>query len=200
MLYSIARNWWLLLIRGIFAVLFGLVAFIWPAITLYALVVLYGAYALMDGIAAVIFGIGARVDKSADAPAPRGWWGMVLVGVLGIAAGILTFLWPGITAVALLIVIAVTAIVRGAAEIAAAIRLRKYIEHEWLLGLAGALSIVFGVVLIARPQIGALAVIWTIGAWAMVFGIMAIVLSLRLRAAKMRLEGGGTRPVTAPSL
>ena len=153
--------------RDLLAILFGIMAFVWPGITLFALVVLFGAYALLDGITAIVLGIAARTERSGDTPVRREWWAMILVGVLGIAAGIITF-WPGITAFALLIVIAVTAIVRGIAEVIAAIRLRKYIEHEWLLGFAGVISIAFGVVLLARPAIGALAVVWAIGAWAMV--------------------------------
>jgi uncharacterized membrane protein HdeD (DUF308 family) len=191
MLLSIERNWWVLLLRGIFAILFGVMAFAWPGITLWALVILYGVYALLDGITAVGLGFAAHGEAQG---AGRAWWEMVLVGALGIAAGIVTFVWPGVTATALLIIIAAWAIVRGIAEIVAAIRLRKMIEHEWMLGFAGLLSVAFGVILLARPVAGALAMVWVIGAWAILFGIVAIVLSLKLRARKNRREGGGARP------
>jgi uncharacterized membrane protein HdeD (DUF308 family) len=194
MLLSITRSWWVLLIRGIAAILFGIAAFSVPGITLFALVALYGAYALVDGIAAIALGFSSRGQVTGD---KRSWGGMVFVGVLGILAGIVTFVWPGITALALLVIIAVAAIIRGIAEIVAAIRLRKLIEHEWMLGLAGVLSIAFGVILLARPLVGALAVVWIIGAYAIVFGVLTTVLAFRFRAHRNRLEGrgGGTRPV-----
>lgn len=198
MLLSVTRSWWVLLIRGIAAILFGILAFSMPGLTLFALVALYGAYALVDGIAAISMGIASRGQPTSAGVGEtrRSWGGMIAVGVLGILAGIVTFVWPGMTALALLVIIAVTSIVRGIAEIAAAIRLRKLIEHEWLLGFAGVLSIAFGVVLLARPVVGALAVVWLIGAWALLFGFVTTVLAFRLRAHRNRLEGrgGGARP------
>jgi uncharacterized membrane protein HdeD (DUF308 family) len=120
------------------------------------------------------------------------WWNMVFVGLLGIAAGVVAFVWPGITATALLIVIASFAIVRGVFEILAAIRLRKEIDSEWLLGLAGAMSVLFGIALLAWPGAGLLALVWLIAAYAIAFGILEVVLSLRLRGMHGRLS----HPVT----
>jgi uncharacterized membrane protein HdeD (DUF308 family) len=183
MLLAIVRNWWVLLVRGICAVLFGLLAFTWPGLTLFALVILYGAYALADGVTAIWLALaGGRHEEG------RMWWQMLIVGLLGIAAGIVTFAWPGVTALVLLVLIACWAIVRGIFEIAAAIRLRKVIEHEWMLAAAGVLSVLFGIVLLARPGAGALALIWVIGAFALIWGAVAIGLSFKLRGLKVRWE------------
>lgn len=185
---AVARYWWMLLLRGVFALALGIVAFAWPGITLFVLVALFGAYMLVDGIMAIGLGIGARHEG-------RNWWEMALVGALGVTAGVIAFLWPGMTAVALVIIIGAAAIVRGVVEIGAAIRLRKIIEHEWLLGFAGAVSVAFGALLLARPAIGMLALLWWFGIWAMVFGVVAIAQSFRLLGVKNRLEGrGGETP------
>jgi uncharacterized membrane protein HdeD (DUF308 family) len=176
LLDACAKNWWVLLVRGIFAVLFGVAAFAWPGPTLVALVFLYGAYALVDGVTALWAGAFARA-----------WW-LVLSGVLGIIVGIGTFFYPGITAVALFYLIAAWAVIRGVLEIVAAIELRKVITGEWALILGGIFSIIFGVVLIAYPVPGVLALVWLIGAYALVFGVMMIVLAFRLRGLPGKLE------------
>ena len=170
----LARNAWLLIARGIFAVLFGVMALLWPGITLAALVLLFGAYALLDGI----FAIAAAVTGAA--PGTR-WWVLVLEGVVGIAAAAVTFLWPGITALALLYLIAAWSIVTGVLEIVAAIRLRKVIRGEWLLALSGIASVLFGAYVAAFPGVGALAVTWLIGGFALFFGVLFIALGWRLR-------------------
>jgi uncharacterized membrane protein HdeD (DUF308 family) len=174
---TLARYWWVMALRGLLAVLFGLAAFFWPGITLVALVFLFGAYALVDGVLAIV-------------SAFRGgeWWPLLLEGVIGIAAGVAAFVWPGITALALLYVIAVWAIVTGVLEVVAAIRLRREIENEWLLGLGGALSILLGVIMVAVPGAGALGLVWAIGAYALLFGAMLIVLGFRLRGMKGQVE------------
>jgi uncharacterized membrane protein HdeD (DUF308 family) len=174
MITILARNWWLLAIRGVAAILFGIGAFLWPGITLTVLVLLFGAYALVDGIFAVVAGISVRKEQER-------WWMMVMEGVAGIIIGVLTFLWPGVTALVLLYFIAAWSIITGAFEIAAAIRLRKEIEGEWLLALAGFASLIFGVLLVILPGPGALALIWLIGSYAIVFGILMLVLAFRLR-------------------
>lgn len=166
---ALSKNWWVALLRGIFAVLFGILAFALPALTLAALVLLYGVYALADGLTALWVGGKAR-----------SWW-LLLSGVLGVIVGILTFIYPGITAVALLYLIAAWAIVRGIFEIISAIRIRRIISNEWIFILGGILSIVFGGVLVANPVAGALAMVWVIGAFALVFGVLMIVLAFRLR-------------------
>jgi uncharacterized membrane protein HdeD (DUF308 family) len=185
MVADLARYWWVLAIRGVAAILFGIAAFVWPGITLTVLVLLFGAYALVDGIFAVVEGISVRKEQER-------WWLMVLEGVAGIIIGVLTFLYPSITALVLLYFIAAWAIVTGAFEIAAAIRLRREIEGEWLLALAGIASLIFGVLLVIRPSSGALAVIWLIGAYAIVFGILMLVLAFRLRGLRdtMRQASG----------
>ena len=174
MLDILARNWWAIALRGLFAVLFGVGAFIWPGITLAVLVILWGAYALADGIFALVAAVRAAQQRMT-------WWPFVVESLLGIAVGVLTFLWPGITALALLYLIATWAILTGVVEIVAAVRLRRVISGEWLLGLAGIASIVFGLILVAAPGAGALAVIWLIAAYALVFGVVLIALGFRLR-------------------
>ena len=167
-------NWWLLALRGLVAVLFGVLAFVWPRATLITLVWLFGAFALVNGLLSLILA----------AKAPKGYpriGSLILGGLLGILAGLLTFVMPGITALGLLMLIAAWAIVTGIMEVVAAIRLRKIIANEWLLILAGIASVAFGVILFLRPAAGALALIWWIGAWALVFGILLIVLAFRMR-------------------
>jgi uncharacterized membrane protein HdeD (DUF308 family) len=174
MLQALAERWWLLLLRGIAAVIFGVLAFVWPGLTLLTLVIIYGAYALLDGVLALVaaFTGGAK-------PIPT-WW-LVIVGVLGIAAGLVTFLYPGVTALVLLVFIAVWSIARGVFEIIGAIQLRKELENEWLLILAGAMSVVFGVLILVWPGAGALALVWLIGAYAIIFGALFVGFALRLR-------------------
>jgi len=184
MLLEVVRKWWVLLLKGICGIVFGILAFAWPGITLWSLVMLFGAYVLADGVASIVVGLGGGGGG-------RSWWEMILSGLLGIGAGVATFLWPGITAVVLLFIIAVWAIVRGVFEIGAAVKLRQVIEGEWLLILAGVLSIAFGVLLLLRPGAGALGVVWLIGSFALVTGIVAIALSLRLRGMKSQLEFAG---------
>jgi uncharacterized membrane protein HdeD (DUF308 family) len=139
---ALARNWWLLLIRGILAVLFGLMAFAWPTLTLVTLVLLYGAYAFVDGLTAIWVGVSSRA------------WGVLLFGILGVIVGIYTFFYPGVTAIALLYLIAAWTIVRGIFEIVTAIQLRKEISYEWALIVSGLISIIFGIVLLANPGAG----------------------------------------------
>ena len=167
-------NWWLLALRGLVAVVFGVLAFIWPGATLITLVWLFGAFALVNGILSLILA----------AKTPKGYpkvGSLIFGGLLGILAGLLTFVMPGITALGLLILIAAWAIVTGAMELVAAVRLRKIIANEWLLVLAGIASIAFGILLLFQPAVGALALIWWIGAWALVFGILMMILAFRMR-------------------
>ena len=175
LLRAMADNWWLLVLRGIAAIVFGVLAFVWPGITLITLTFMWGAYALVDGAVslwAAIVGKGGEI-------APR-WW-LAVVGVAGILAGLVAFLSPGITALVLLMFIAGWAIVIGVFEIIGAVRLRKEIEGEWLLGLSGVLAILFGIALIAVPGAGLLSLVWLIGAFAIVAGISYIGLAFRLK-------------------
>jgi uncharacterized membrane protein HdeD (DUF308 family) len=172
LLHGLAKHWWLLLLRGICAIVFGVLTFVWPGVTLLTLVLLYGAFALVGLLALAEAVMGG-------APAPR-WW-LALVGLLGIAVGILTFAWPGITALVLLLFIAGWAIATGILQIVGAIRLRKEIDNEWLLIASGVLSVIFGLILVVQPGTGALALLYVIGIYAIIYGILEVWLSLRLR-------------------
>ena len=174
MLRTITHYWWVILLRGIFAILFGIAAFIWPGLTIEVLVLLFGAYALLDGILAAIVGIQQYGENER-------WWAVLLEGIAGIALGVLTLFWPGTTATVLLAFIAAWAIVTGVIEIVAAIQLRKVIQGEWMMILAGAASVLFGVLLVLQPTAGALALIWLIGAYAIVFGVLLSILAFELR-------------------
>jgi uncharacterized membrane protein HdeD (DUF308 family) len=170
----LARNWWALFLRGIVAVLFGILTFIWPGLSLAVLVLLFGAYVLVDGLFAIVAAMKAPARN-------KRWWVLLLEGIVGVIIGVLTFFWPAMTALALLYFIAMWAIITGVLEIGAAIRLRKSISNEWLLIVSGFLSILFGLALIIMPVAGALAVVWLIGAYAIVFGALLMALSIRLR-------------------
>jgi uncharacterized membrane protein HdeD (DUF308 family) len=173
LLQTLARYWWLVLLRGIAAIIFGLLAFAWPGITLVTLVLFYGAFVMVDGVLALANAImGGQVASR--------WW-LALVGVAGIAAGILTFMWPGLTALLLLIFIATWAIVLGVFQIAGAIRLRKEIDNEWTLILSGVISVLFGVIMLVAPGAGAVGLIWVIGAYALALGVLLVAFALRLR-------------------
>jgi uncharacterized membrane protein HdeD (DUF308 family) len=184
-LKSLTRNWWVYVLHGVAAVLFGIAAFVWPGLTLFVLVALYGAYAIVEGAISLVgafrSGGGFR-------------WSLLLWGLLGIAAGIVAFVWPGITALALVYVIAVWAIAKGIVQIAAAVRMRREIKGEWLLGLVGLLSIAFGLLLAAFPGAGALSLVWLIGAYAIVAGVAMAALGLRLRRMDRAAERAGRQP------
>src|ERR1700676_1330870 len=171
MLHTLARNWWALAVRGLVAVLFGLLTFTLPGITLVTLVLLFGAYALVDGI----FNVVAFFRVASH------HWAWLVEGVIGIIAGLVTFAWPAITAIVLLYVIAFWAIFTGIFEIIAGIRLRKVITNEWLLIVMGAVSLLFGLFILFAPAAGALAIVLWIGAYALVFGIFLLALAFRLR-------------------
>ena len=187
MVIVLARNWWALVLRGLFAVLFGIAAFTWPGITLGALVILYGAYALADGGLAIAAALVGR-------PHGMPWWALLLEGLVGITLGIMTFAWPGNTALVLLYLVSAWAVVTGVFEIAAAIRLRREIQGEWVLALSGVLSVLFGLALVINPGAGALAVVWIIGAYAIAFGALLIALGFRLRSWARRAPAPGGRP------
>ena len=171
----LSRNWWLVALRGVAGILFGLLTLVAPGISLAALVLLYGAYAFADGLLAIVSAVRRH-------GAGNRWGLLLLEGLVGIAAGVLTVIWPGITALVLLYLIAAWALLTGILEIAAAIRLRKVISGEWLLALSGVASVAFAVVLMLFPGAGALAVVLWIGAYAFVFGVLLIALGFRLRS------------------
>jgi len=167
-------NWWALAIRGLAAIIFGILAFVWPGVTLTVLVMLFGFYAIVDGV----FAIATAIHHSRTGEQR---WMLWLEGILGIVAGLLTLILPGVTALVLLFLIAFWSIVTGVLEIAAAIRLRQEIEGEWLMAVSGIASLVLGFVLLLFPRAGALALIWWIGAYALVFGVLLLALAFRLR-------------------
>lgn len=175
MIDVLARNWWALLIRGIAAVIFGICAFVWPGLAGFALVVLFGAYAFVDGIFALVAAIRA-------AESHQRWWPLALEGIVGIVIAAVVFFDWQVAATALYFTIAAWAIFTGILEIVAAVELRKAIAGEWLLALGGVLSILFGALMIAFPAAGVLSVIWLIAFYAVLFGAAMIALSLRLRA------------------
>lgn len=172
---ALARNWWAVFLRGAAGILFGVATFFAPQISLAVLVLVFGAYALVDGALAIVSAIRRRGTSDR-------WWVLLLEGLVGVAAGLVTFLLPGITALALLALIAAWALLTGALEIAEAIRLRKVITGEWLLALGGIASIALGVLLVLFPGAGALAVVLWIGAYALFFGALLVALGLRLRS------------------
>jgi uncharacterized membrane protein HdeD (DUF308 family) len=175
MLEILSRYWWAVALRAVAAVVFGIVAVIWPDVTLGVLVLLFGAYALVDGVIALTTALfGGRLGGRR-----RGW--LVLEGVLGIVVGLSTFAWPDITTVALLWLIAAWAIGTGVLELGTAVALRRELTNEWRLVLSGVLSVAFGLFLAVRPQQGALALVGVVGLYAIVFGIALVALARRLR-------------------
>lgn len=167
------RNWWAVVLRGIATLLFGLAALIMPGITVAALILLFGIYSLADGIFAVISVMRKRFGSY--------WWGVLLQGIVGIGVGIFTLIWPDITAVFLLYVVAIWAIVGGVLQVFGAIRLRKVIQDEWLLAVVGILTIALGLLLLARPVAGVLAAIFWIGIYAVMAGVLTAALGMKMR-------------------
>jgi uncharacterized membrane protein HdeD (DUF308 family) len=172
------ENWWAVTLRGIAGVVVGALAFLLPLTSMVALVWLFGAYAFLDGL----FNLATVWRRGRTRP----WWAMALEGLLGVGAGIVSFVWPGITAIALVYVIAAWAIATGILEIIAAIRLRKEIEGEWLLALSGLFSLALGLVFTMVPEAGVVVLVWSLAAYTVAFGILLIWLSFKLRARHER--------------
>jgi len=172
---NLCDRWWILLVRGIAAVIFGILCFVLPGVVLTSLVMLFAAYAIFDGIFGVSLALYGRKEI-------EDWWVLLLWGLVSIGAGILTFANPRITEVVLVLYIAAWAIASGVLEIALAIRLRKEIDGEWLLILAGALSIAVGILLMAQPEKGAISLIWVIGSYAIAFGAVLATLSFKTKS------------------
>lgn len=184
---ALARNWWAVALRGVLAILFGVFAFLSPGITLAALILLFGAYSLVDGVFAIVAGLRA-------AQRHERWWPFALEGLLSIVVGILVFVIPAAAALALLYLISAWSIVTGLFRIAAAVRLRREIQGEWLLILNGALSVAFGVILALFPGPGLVTVVWLVGIYAIVFGVILVALAFRLKGHGAKLA---TRPARA---
>jgi uncharacterized membrane protein HdeD (DUF308 family) len=182
MLSLISRDWWVFALRGIAAILFGILAFASPGVTLATLVLLFGAYAFVDGVSLLI------ALARGDAGGRRHAWSVGIMGVLGIVASIVTFVWPGITALTLLYLVAIWAITMGVFQVVAAIALRREIEGECWMGLGGAMSVVFGILLVVSPGTGLVALVWLVGAWAIVFGASSLGLAYRLHGVDAALR------------
>lgn len=192
MLGILTRDWWALVVRGVLAIVFGLVALTWTEMTLVSLTLLFGAFALLFGVVTLAMAIGGwrvREDR----------WLLLVEGALGVAIGLLTYRSPGLTAVTLVLYVAAWTLIIGVLRIAAAIRLRKEIEGEWWLALGGVLSLLAAVVLMWNPVVGALALVWVIAVYAIVFGIAEIAAGLRLRAFGRRV-GARLTGSPAPSM
>ena len=174
MLELLSRFWWTLVLRGIAAIVFGLLAWFYPGMTLALLVIFFGAYVLADGVIALFAALSGRAPSESR-------WIVGLVGALGVLIGVLTLWHPAAAALALLLYLAAWSLVTGVMQIVAAIRLRKEIQGEFWLGLAGALSIAFAVLLLVSPGLGALSIIWVIAAYAIVYGVALLILGFKVK-------------------
>ena len=174
MLNVLASNWWTVLLRGIVAILFGLLAIFWPEISISVLVLLFGIFAIADGIFSIISELRRYGERAR-------WWVLVFEGLAGLGIGIVAIIWPQITAVVFIYLVAFWGLITGVLEILAAIRLRNALEGEWILVLTGLLSIALGILFILYPNAGLIAMIWILGIYAILFGILLIALSFKLR-------------------
>ena len=172
---TLIRNWWLVALRGVVALTFGVLTIFRPSVTLAVLILLFGSYAIVNGLISIVAAVANRHGE------PR-WVSLLISGVLSAALGILTFLAPQVTAIVLLYIIAAWAIVTGVSEIVTAIRLRRVITGEWLLIVAGVVSVLFGMLLVVSPGAGALAVTLWLGTYAIMLGILLVALAFRLRS------------------
>jgi uncharacterized membrane protein HdeD (DUF308 family) len=180
MFNSMGKSWWLYGLRGVAAIIFGILAFASPGTTVLALILVFGAYSVIDGILAVI--VAFQTQKIAN-----WWWIVLLEGLAGILVGIIALVYPALTAGALLLLIAFWATFTGLMEIIAAIRLRREITHEWSLILCGVLSVILGIILVAFPVIGGLGLILAIGFYAIFFGLLMLYLAFKVRGISRRL-------------
>jgi uncharacterized membrane protein HdeD (DUF308 family) len=183
---TLVRNWWLFTLRGVVGIIFGLIALIFPGATMLSLVIVFSAYMLVDGVVGIISAVRAARQRNR-------WGLLVFEGLLDIAVGIAAFLWPGLTVLAFVLLVAAWAIVSGALMAAAGFRLN--IDHgRWWLILGGLISLAYGALLIATPIIGAVVLTWWIGAYAIAFGISLIIFSFRLRSRQQQpLNSGAAR-------
>lgn len=170
----ISKYWWVMLLRGVFAIVFGIIAIVWPGLTLLGLIWLFGAYAIGDGAVEIWSGITNRGKHDR-------WWVEILIGLAGIVAGILVISWPGLSTVALMYLIAAWMLVMGVFQIVYAIRVRKEISNEVWIILSGALSVVLGLYFFAFPGDGAISLVWLIGIYAVFFGVLLVIFSFRAK-------------------
>lgn len=172
---SLSKFWWVLLLRGLIAIAFGVAAIVWPGLTLWVLIVLFGAYTLVDGVLEIWAGFRNRGVHDR-------WWVDILIGIVGVVAGVLVISWPGLSALALIYIIAAWMVIIGVLQIITAIRMRAVIPNEWLLVLSGVLSVALGAIFFAFPGSGAVGLVWVIGIYAILFGVLLAILSFRLRS------------------
>jgi uncharacterized membrane protein HdeD (DUF308 family) len=177
----LAKNWWAFAIRGVLGILFGVIAFVLPGVTILSLVIVFGAYAITDGVFAIVAAVRAASHHER-------WWSFLLEGVVGIVAGVLAFSWPTITVYVFVALVAVWALISGGFMLAAAFRLGEA-QGRWWFALGGAASIIYGALLVIAPMIGALVLTWWIGAYALVFGIAMLVAAFRLRSLVTPVNG-----------
>lgn len=183
---TLLRSWWMLALRGVIAIVFGILALAWPALTLYALIILFAAYALLGG---GVWIAGAIGNRKAD----RYWWIPLLFGIVSVAAGIIALVYPSLTALALVLLMGANAVVSGVFDIVLAIRLRKHIHNEFLLALVGVVSLLFGFMVLMFPAGGALALVWLVAAYAILAGVLFLAVSMRVRTWT-RLNAGRSSP------
>lgn len=174
---TLAINWWIWALRGGLMILFGVLALLWPVVAWLFVLASFATFAFLSGILAIVVAVKGQAQG-------RWWWALIIEGVLGISAGVMTIIFPGLTELALLLIIAYWAIVTGVLQVAAAVRLRKEIEGEWLLAIGGILSVLFGLALVLMPTAGALAIAWMIAAYSIAAGVLFLLLGLRLRTAR----------------
>jgi uncharacterized membrane protein HdeD (DUF308 family) len=187
---SLATNWWAVVLRGVLGVVLGLVSFAWPGVTLVALAFLFAAYALIDGVVSIIGAVRAMEGHER-------WGALVLEGIVGIGAAAVTIVWPPVTVLALVYIMAAWSIITGSLEIAAAIRLRRMISGEWLLILSGLASLLFGVLVILAPIAGALVLALWVGAYWLIFGVLLISFGFRMRSWERHGMADGRTPAHA---
>ncbi len=180
MLTSMLKHWWMLVLRGLVSILFALLAFTLPERTFTALVLMLGIFILIDGLSTIVLALRTRAD--------RGEWILLLEGLLGVVLGVATLLYPGMTAALLVMFVALWCLVTGVFEISTAIRLREEIDNEWMLGLAGAVSIALGLFLLVRPDAGAISITWWIGMYALFFGLLFVALGFKLRRVQQQRQ------------
>jgi uncharacterized membrane protein HdeD (DUF308 family) len=183
MLPLLVQNWWAVALRGAFGIVFGVLALAMPGVTLGALILLFGIYAVADGVFAIVSGVRAARRNER-------WGALIVEGIADIAAGLIAVFLPEAAAIAFVYLFALWALITGIVEIVAAIRLRREIEGEWLLGLTGVLSVLLGIYVAVFPGLGLLGLVWTIGVYAIVFGAALLILAFRLR----RMAGSAERP------
>ena len=185
----LSRNWGWVVLRGLATLLFGVLAFVAPGLSLFGVMILFALYAVAEGLASVVAAINRALISEER-------WGSLLVsGVVSLLAGAIALIWPAMTALILVFIIALRAIVTGILDIMTAIRIRHVVTGEWMMALAGVMSILFGVVLIMQPGVGALGLIYVIGGWAVLFGALMVALGVKLRSLRPHQPASRYRPV-----